>query len=118
MSFESLLIYLDDIIVFSSTIEEHIERLRKVFVRLREHGLKLKPSKCQLFKTSVHYLRHVVSAEGITTDPAKISAVKAWPEPRCKNDVRSFLGITGYYRRFIHHYAKIAGPLFALTGGK
>ena len=118
MNFESLLIYLDDIIIFSSTIEEHVERLRKVFHRLREHGLKLKPSKCQLFKSSVKYLGHVVSEEGITTDPAKTAALKDWPIPKCKKDVRSFLGMTGYYRRFVFQYAKIAAPLFALTGGK
>ena len=118
MAFESLLIYLDDIIVFSSTVEEHIERLSRVFDRLREHGLKLKPSKCQLFKTEVRYLGHVVSMKGISTDPGKILAVKSWPVPKCRRDVRSFLGMTGYYRRFIHQYAKIAAPLFALTGGK
>ena len=83
MNFESVLIYLDDIIVFSTTLEEQVKRLSQVFNRLRENGLKLKPSKCHLFQSSVHYLGHVVSGEGITTDPAKISAVKDWPVPKC-----------------------------------
>ena len=84
LNFVSLLIYLDDIIVFSSTLDEHIERLRQVFSRLRSHGLKLKVEKCHLFQTSVHYLGHVVSAGGITTDPGKIAAVKTWPVPNVK----------------------------------
>ena len=76
------LIYLDDIIIFSSTFEEHIERLQAVFERLQEHNLKLKPSKYELFKERVSYLGHVVSEEGIHTDPAKIEAVKSWPLPK------------------------------------
>ena len=118
MNFNSVLLYLDDIIVFSATVEEHVSRLSKVFTRLREHGLKLKPSKCHLLQNSVKYLGHVVSAEGISTDPDKIAAVKTWPVPKSKKDVRSFLGLTGYYRRFVQNYSKVAAPLFALTGGK
>ncbi len=118
LNFTSVLLYLDDIVVFSSTVDEHIQRLQCVFSRLQEHGLKLKPAKCHLLKESVQYLGHIVSAEGIATDPEKTSAVKKWPVPRCKKEVRSFLGFTGYYRRFIHNYSKIASPLFALIGGK
>ena len=118
MNFDSVLLYLDDIIVFSATVEEHVARLSKVFSRLREHGLKLKPSKCHLLQSSVKYLGHVVSTDGISTDPDKISAVKNWPVPKSKRDVRGFLGLTGYYRRFVRNYSKIAAPLFALTGGK
>ena len=90
MNFESVLIYLDDIIVFSTTFEVHVKRVGQVFDRLREHGLKLKPSKCHLYQSSVHYLGHVVSGEGITTDTANISAVKNWPVPKRKKDVGSF----------------------------
>ena len=118
MNFESVLLYLDDIIIYSSTIEEHISRLEEVFQRLRRHNLKLKPSKCHFLKSSVQYLGHIVSAEGITTNPEKVAAVENWPTPKSKKDVRSFLGITGYYRKFIHNYAKIANPLFKLIGGK
>ena len=118
LNFSEVLIYLDDIIVFSTTIEEHLQRLERVFSRLREHGLKLKPSKCHLFQTEVSYLGHVISDKGIATDPAKLEAVRRWPTPKTKKDVRSFLGFTGYYRRFIRGYAQIAKPLFGLIGGK
>ena len=118
MNYSEVLIYLDDIVVFSSTIEEHLHRLRRVFSRLREHGLKLKPSKCHLFKTEVGYLGHVISEKGIATDPAKVEVVKKWPTPKSKKDVRAFLGFTGYYRRFIRNYAQVAKPLFGLIGGK
>ena len=118
MNFESILLYLDDVIVYSSTVEEHISRLSQVFQRLRQHNLKLKPSKCHFLQRSVQYLGHIVSADGIATNPEKIEAIAAWPVPKCKKDVRGFLGITGYYRKFIYNYAQIARPLFALIGGK
>lgn len=110
LNLRDCLIYLDDIIIFSATFEEHIERLQAVFQRLQEHNLKLKPSKCELFRNRVVYLGHVVSEEGIHTDPAKIDAVKNWPIPKCTKDVRKFLGFTGYYRRFIKDYAATARP--------
>ena len=87
------LIYLDDIVIFSKTFEEHVEKLQAVFQRLQEHGLKLKPSKCELFRCQVAYLGHVVSREGIHTDPSKIEAVKNWPIPQCTKDVRKFLDL-------------------------
>lgn len=118
LNLSEVLIYLDDVIVFSDSIEEHVARLKHVFHRLRKHGLKLKPSKCHLLLEQVKYLGHVVSKEGIQTDPDKIEAVKTWPVPKTSRDVRSFLGFTGYYRRFIAKYAVIARPLFELIGGK
>lgn len=118
LNLSEVLIYLDDIIIFSETIDEHITRLQRVFTRLREHGLKLKPSKCHLLVEEVLYLGHVVSRDGIKTDPAKIDAVKKWPVPKTVKEVRSFLGFTGYYRRFIEKYAAVAQPLFELLGGK
>ena len=105
------LIYLDDIIVFAKTQEEAITRLGTVFQKLREAGLKLQPSKCELFKTSLLYLGHIVSEDGIRIDPEKIEAVLQWPVPLTVTDVRSFLGLTNYYRRFLKGYAKIARPL-------
>ena len=117
LNLRDCLIYLDDIIIFSSTFEEHLERLQAVFERLQQHNLKLKPSKCELFKSRVTYLGHVVSEEGIETDPAKIEAVRTWPVPKSVKDVRRFLGFTGYYRRFIEGFAAIARPLNNLLIG-
>ena len=118
MNLSELLIYLDDVIVFSSTLEEHLASLERVFSRLRQHGLKLKPSKCNILQKEVKYLGHIVSEEGVATDPEKTEAVRDWPIPKTKKEVRRFLGFTGYYRRFIKDYAKIAKPLFGLIGGK
>ena len=100
------IIYLDDIIIFSKTPEEHIERLRGVFEKLLKAGLKLKPSKCEFFKNQISYLGHVVSAKGVATDPKKIEAVRNWPVPKTVTQVRSFLGFTNYYRRFIKDMQK------------
>lgn len=117
LNLKDCLIYLDDIIIFSSTFEEHLERLQAVFERLQQHNLKLKPSKCELFKSRVTYLGHVVSEKGIETDPAKLEAVRSWPVPKSVKDVRRFLGFTGYYRRFIEGFAAIARPLNNLLIG-
>ena len=88
-----------------------------MFARLCQHGLKLKPLKCELFKTSVTYLGHVVSEEGISVDPEKTSAVKNWKVPENVQELRQFLGFAGYYRQFIKDYAKIVQPLNALLQG-
>ena len=110
------LVYLDDIIIFSRTVEEHLERrLVRVLGRLRSAGLKLKPEKCSLFQRSVSFLGHVLSGEGIATDPEKIKTVTEWPVPTSVKEVRSFLGLAGYYRRFVKGYASVAAPLPALT---
>ncbi|KAK3726383.1 hypothetical protein QZH41_005098 [Actinostola sp. cb2023] len=118
-----LLVYLDDIIVYSSNVAEHLGRLEHVFQKLREHGLKIEPKKCSFFKTKVNYLGHVVSAEGIETDPAKTEVVANWTVPKTLKEVRSFLGFASYYRRFVPEFAKTAKPLHALVaklseGGK
>ena len=109
------MIYLDDVIVFSKDIPNQIARLKEVFSRLRTVNLKLKPKKCEFFQTEVAFLGHIVNENGIQTDPEKISAVKLWPQPRCVKDVRAFLGLTGYYRKFIKDYAVLATPLTELT---
>ena len=110
------IVYLDDVIVFSSTPEEHLERLEAVFQKLSDAGLKLKPSKCKFFQSSLSYLGHLISEEGIATDPSKIQAVEEWPVPESVSQVKSFLGFVGYYR-FIKRFSKIAKPLYALTKG-
>ena len=112
------IIYLDDIVVFSPTVDEHLERLEAVFQKLKNAGLKLKPSKCNLFRTSIPFLGHIVSAEGITTDPKKVEAVAKWPRPHNVTTVRKFLGFVNYYRRFIKGCSQIARPLYDLISGE
>jgi len=109
------LVYIDDIILFSKTVEEHLERLVRVLARLREAKLKLKPSKCLLLQKSLSFLGHVVSGEGVATDPEKTRLVSEWPVPTSVKEVRSFLGLTGYYRKFVKGYAEVAAPLHDLT---
>ncbi len=118
LRWETLLVYLDDIIIFGRTIPESIERLEEVFTRLRSAGLKLKPGKCNLLQREVTYLGHLVSEEGIRTDPGKTDAVRNWPTPVTVTQVRSFLGLASYYRRFIKSFADIAHPLHRLTEKK
>lgn len=103
--------YLDDTVVFSRTYEEHLERLEAVFQRIETAGLKLKPSKCKLFQKSIKCLGHVVSEDGVSTDPDKLATVKAWPQPQHISKVQSFLGFVGFYRRFIKEFSKVARPL-------
>ena len=95
------IIYLDDIIVYSKTPEEHIERLTSVFEKLSKAGMKLKLSKCEFFKEKISYLGHIVSRYGIETDPKKkIASVRHWPHPETVTQVRKFLSFTNYYRKF------------------
>lgn len=110
-----LLVYLDDIIVYSDTIADHLKRLERGFQKLREHDLKIEAEKCQLFQSRVRYLGHVVSAEGVATDPAKTEAVSQWPTPRTPKDLSSFLGFASYYRRFIPGLTQTAAPLHKLV---
>lgn len=112
-----VLVFLDDLIVFSETLEEHEIRLMKVLNRLRDYGLRLSPDKCHFFKSSVKYLGHIVDAEGVHTDPSKLSALKGWPRPTNRKELKCFLGFAGYYRRFVEGYSKIAKPLNGLTAG-
>ncbi|XP_028301871.1 uncharacterized protein LOC114462925 [Gouania willdenowi] len=112
---DSLLIYLDDVIVFSPDFSSHLRHLEEVFQCLHNHGLKLQPAKCHLFQREVTYLGHVISEHGVATDPAKTTAVREWTVPQTAKQVKSFLGFAGYYRRFIPAFSKIATPLNALT---
>ena len=98
----------DDIIVFGKSPEEHLKRLAAVFEKLRLAKPKLIPSKCNFFKTEISYLGHIVYKEGIAIDPSKVEAVRNWPKPKALNDVRSFLGFVGYYRKFIKNSCSIA----------
>jgi len=115
LNLEVCLVYLDDIVVYARTPEEHLERLRIVLDRLGRAGLKLKPEKCRFFQRSVKFLGHVISHEGIGTDPDKIQAVVDWPVPTSVTETRSYVGLASYYRRFVPNFAKLAAPLHALT---
>uniref|UniRef100_A0A3B3RIE0 Gypsy retrotransposon integrase-like protein 1 n=1 Tax=Paramormyrops kingsleyae TaxID=1676925 RepID=A0A3B3RIE0_9TELE len=117
MNFLEVLVYLDDLIVFAQTIEEHEVRLLKVLDRLREEGLKLSLDKCQFGRTSVSYVGHIVSADGIATDPSKVEAVVSWPRPQTVTELRSFLGFCGYYRRFVKDFSRLCQPLNELLRG-
>ena len=86
------MVYLDDIIIFSQTVDEHLQRLRDVLQRLKDAGLKIKPSKCQLLRKSVLYLGHIVSEKGVELDPEKTSCVRSWPVPNDRESLRKFLG--------------------------
>jgi len=112
--FQILLVYLDDLLVFSSTLEDHLARLQTVFNRLREVNLKLHPEKCSLVRPSVQFLGHVLAREGLQTDPEKIRAVQDFPRPTTVRDVRAFLGLAGYYRKFVKGFATMARPLHQL----
>ena len=115
LTYEQCLIYLDDIVVFSVTFDQHLERLKMVFHHLAEAGLKLKPSKCHFAKSEIRYLGHIVSRQGIQADPDKTSAIISFPVPSDIKELRQFLGLTNYYRRFIKGYSSIAEPLHKLT---
>ena len=104
------LIYLDDVIVFSHTEEEHLERMRVIFDRLREHGLKLKPSKCEVFRTEINYLAHHVSKKGVQPSKKNLESIAQCPPPDTYTKVKSFVGLVGHYRRFIKGFTRIAAP--------
>ena len=107
--------YLDDVLIYSKTWDEHLEHIQVVFNRLRDAGLKLKMSKCEFLKQEVNYLGHVISASGIKPDLEKVKAIKTLAPPENAKDVRTLLGMSGFYRRFIPNFAKIAKPLTELT---
>jgi len=112
------LVYLDDVIIFGKNFNEILNNLKMVFFRLRLANLKINPKKCVLFAKHVKYLGHIVSSEGIMTDPEKIAAVREWPIPHTKKQLRSFLGFSSYYRKFIKGFSSLAKPLYALTENK
>ena len=109
------LVYLDDIIVHGKTFDTKLESLNQGFACLRRANLKLAPGKCHLFRREVKYLGHIVTKKGITTHPNKIQCVQSWPRPQCLTELRSFLGLCSYYRKFIQGFAEISRPLTRLT---
>lgn len=105
------MVFLDDLVIYSDTLESHERKLRQVFDVLAEYGLKLSPPKSKLFQTDVKYLGHVISREGIATDPDKIEVLRSWPLPKHSKELHSFLGFTSYYRKYVQRYSHIAEPL-------
>ena len=112
------LIYLDDVIIFSQMEEEHLEQMRVVFDRFPEHGLKLKPSKCEVFKTEINYLAHHMSKRGVLPSKKNLEAIAQCPPPDTYTKVKSFVGLVGHYRHFIKGFTNIAAPLYDLTSGE
>jgi len=109
-----VLVFFDDILIYNATWTEHLQHLRAVLDILREHQLHLKRSKCSFTAASVHYLGHVISPDGVAMDASKVAAVQSWPQPRSARGLRGFLGLAGYYRRFVKDYGILAAPLTSL----
>ena len=104
-----VVVFLDDILIYSRTKEEHI--VHKVFDLLRAHKLYAKESKCEFFEEKIHYLGHIISSDGIMMEPSKIEAIMNWPPPTNLKEIQVFLGLIGFYRKFVKNYAKVAAPL-------
>src|SRR5262249_42208810 len=110
-----VIVFIDDVLVYSPDEETHREHLRVVLETLRTHQLFAKFSKCEFLLESVHFLGHVIFKEGISVDPSKVQAVLEWSAPRTPSEIRSFLGLAGYYSRFIQGFSSLAAPLTHLT---
>ena len=107
--------YLDDLLIFSESLEEHMKHISIIFMKLRQHNLQLKLKKCSFLKTETNYLGFIVSENGIKADSKKIEAIKSLQIPTCVREVRSFIGMCSYYRRFVPNFSQIAEPIIALT---
>ena len=107
--------YLDDIIIFSRTPEEHLKHIEIIFQKLKVAGLKLKESKCDFFKSEIHYLGHLISDKGIQPLPEKLDTIRNMPHPRTPKEIKQFLGLTGYYQKFVPRFSEISRPLAKLT---
>jgi hypothetical protein len=114
LKWTSLLVYLDDICVFSKNLEEHLKRLKEVFERLQRNRLKLNPAKCQILHQQFAYQGHVITKDGIHADPKRIAAIAKMPTPNNIQQLRSFLGFCNYYRKFIQNYSSVCAPLYAI----
>ncbi|XP_021317789.1 uncharacterized protein LOC110435983 [Sorghum bicolor] len=109
-----VIVFFDDILVYSPSWEQHLVHLRQVFELLQQDQWLVKLSKCRFAQESIAYLGHVISADGVSTDPSKLESIRSWPVPKDVKDLRSFLGLAGYYRKFVQHFAVIARPLYDL----
>lgn len=112
---KGVLVFIDDILIYSATVEEHEELVKWVLGRLRDEGYYANPDKCEFFQQKISFLGHVISEEGFSVQHHKVKAVHEWPRPETKKQVKGFLGLTGYYRKFVFDYSRIALPLTDLT---
>jgi len=110
-----VIVYLDDVLIFSRSLEDHRKHVKMVLERLRKHKLFANQEKCEFGRQSIHFLGHVVSKDGIGMESSKLDEIRQWPVPKTVEDIRAFLGLTGYYRKFIHKFSQIAAPLSNLT---
>ncbi|PAA81732.1 hypothetical protein BOX15_Mlig033284g14 [Macrostomum lignano] len=115
VNWKECLVYFDDIVVFAKSVGQHLERLKHVFQCLRDANVKLKPAKCVFLAERVKFLGHIVSQEGIATDPSKCEEIQNWPRPCSAKKVQAFLGTCAYYQSFIPQFSEIAAPLYRLT---
>ncbi|KRY47195.1 Retrovirus-related Pol polyprotein from transposon 17.6 [Trichinella britovi] len=115
LKWKKCLVYLDDIVIFGRTFQEHLNNLAEILQRIRQSGLKLKPAKCRLCAKEIPFLGHIVYRDGVRTNPSKTEKVASWPTPTSTSEVRTFLGLASYYRRFVKSFASIARPLHRLT---
>ena len=115
LEYRFALIYIDEIVIFSKSVDEHLVPLKEVFRRLHDANVNLNPKKCSFFKQRVEYLGQVVTPEGISPNPDKVRVVQEFPTPTNLKELRSFLGLANYYRRFVRGFSNIANPLNALT---
>lgn len=108
------LVFFDDILVYSPTLEAHLQHLSTVLQLLQQDQWKVKLSKCAFAQTSVSYLGHIISGQGVVMDPTKVEVIQQWPTPANTKELRSFLGLAGFYRKFVQHYGIISKPLTEL----
>ena len=108
------MVYLDDIIIFSRNEEEHLKHIKIIFNKIKEAGLKLKESKYDFFKQEIHYLGHLISVDRIQPLPEKLDRIPDMPKPRLPKEIKQFLGLTGYYRKFVPQFSDMARPLTKL----
>ena len=106
-----VVVFIDDILIYSSSWEAHLQHIREVFLLLQQHQFKVKLSKCTFAQQQVHYLGHVISKDGVATDPKKVMDIQNWPTPQSVREVRGFLGLAGYYRKFVKNFGLISKPL-------
>ncbi|GMP87521.1 hypothetical protein CsSME_00039860 [Camellia sinensis var. sinensis] len=108
---EFIIVFIDDILIYSKSPEAHEQHLRTVLQTLRDHKLYAKLKKCEFWITSVYFLSHVINKDGISVDPQKVATIVDWPRPTNVSEIRSFFGLAGYYRHFVQDFSKIASPL-------